>query len=50
MIVQLLLEYGANMSIRNRFGALSSDDARSQLIRDNILNSQQDQISILSND
>ena len=49
MIVQLLLEYGANTSIRNRFGALPSDDARSQLIRENILNSQQDQISILSN-
>ena len=50
MIVQLLLEYGAKTSIRNRFGALPSDDARSQLIRENILNSQQDQISILSND
>ena len=49
LIVQLLLEYGANTSIRNRFGDLPSDDA-SQLIRDNILNSQQDQISILSND
>ena len=50
MIVQLLLEYGAKTSIRNRFGALPSDDARSQLIRENILNSQQDQISILSNE
>ena len=50
LIVQLLLEYGANTSIRNRFGDLPSDDTRSQLIRDNILNSQQDQISILSND
>ena len=49
LIVQLLLEYEANTSIRNRFGDLPSDDA-SQLIRDNILNSQQDQISILSND
>ena len=48
-IIQLLLEYGANTSIRNRFSALPSDDARSQLKRDNILNSQQDKISILSN-
>ena len=30
LIVQLLLEYGANTSIRNRFGTLPSDDARSQ--------------------
>ena len=41
-IVQLLLEYRANISIKNRFGALESCDARSKWIRDNILNSQKD--------
>ena len=41
-IVQLLLEYGADTSIKNIFDALESYDARSKWIRDNILNSQKD--------
>ena len=39
LIVQLLLEYGADTSIKNIFGDLESCDARSKWIRDNILNS-----------
>ena len=38
-IVQLLLEYVADTSIKNIFDALESCDARSKWIRDNILNS-----------
>ena len=38
-IVQLLLEYGADTSIKNIFGDLESCVARSKWIRDNILNS-----------
>ena len=41
-IVQLLLEYRTNTSIKNIFSALESCDARSKWIRDNILNSQKD--------
>ena len=49
IIVQLLLEYGAKTNIKNNFNDLASDDARSLVIKNNILNSQNDQISILSN-
>ena len=48
IIVQLLLEYGAKTNIKNKFNALASDDARSISIKNNILNSQTVQISILS--
>ena len=48
IIVQLLLEYGAKTNIKNKFNALPSDDACSISIKNNILNSQTYQISILS--
>ncbi len=48
IIVQLLLEYGAKTNIKNNFNALVSDDAISLIIKNSILNSQNDQISILS--
>ena len=49
IIVQLLLEYGAKTNIKNNFNALVSDDAISLIIKNSILNSQNDQISIISN-
>ena len=45
-IVQLLLEYGADTSIKNIFGDLESCDARSKWISDNILNSQKDKFQV----
>ena len=48
IIVQLLLEYGEKTNIKNKFNALPSDDACSISIKNNILNSQTYQISILS--
>lgn len=49
-IVQLLLEYGANTKLKNKEGALPSDDAFTISIKDNILNSEKDEISIFCND
>lgn len=50
IIVQLLLEYGANTKIKNKEGALPSDDAFTISIKDNILNTEKDEISIFCND
>ena len=50
IIVQLLLEYGANTKIKNKEGALPSDDAFTLSIKNNILNSEKDEISIFRND
>ena len=50
IIVQLLLEYGANTQIKNKSGALPSDDAFTISIKNNILNSEKDEITIFCND
>ena len=50
IIVQLLLEYGANTQIKNKNGALPSDDAFTISIKNNILNSEKDEITIFCND
>lgn len=48
-IVQLLLEYGANTKIKNKEGALPKDDAFTISIKNNILNTEKDEISIFCN-
>ena len=44
LIVQLLIDHGALTNIRNNYGNLASDEAHTNLIRENILNCQEDQI------
>ena len=47
LVVQLLIEHGININIRNRFGSTAADEARNPLIRELILQSQEDRILYL---
>ncbi len=47
LIVKLLIDYGANISIKNNFGNLASDEANNNQIKSTILNSKIDKISKL---
>ena len=47
LIVQLLIEYGINIKISNNFGATAADEARTPIIRELILESQEDRITNL---
>ena len=44
LIVQLLIDHGALTDIKNEFGHLASDEAKSDLIRENILTCNEDKI------
>ena len=44
LIVQLLIEYGININIKNRFGHTAADEAKTPFIKELILNSQEDRI------
>ena len=46
-IVKLLIDYGADINKRNNFGNLASDEAQNFLIKEMILNSNNDQIKFL---
>ena len=48
-VVDLLLAYGADPSIKNKYGNLPVDEALNISIKNNILNSKEDKIYILSN-
>ena len=44
LIVQLLIEYGIDIKIKNRFGHTAADEAKIPFIKELILNSQEDRI------
>ena len=44
LIVQLLIEYGIDIKIKNRFGHTAADEAKTPFIKELILNSQEDRI------
>ena len=50
IIVQLLLEYGADTKIKNKEGALPSKDAFTISIKNNILNAEKDEITKFCNE
>lgn len=50
LIVQLLIEYGIDIKIKNRFGSTAADEAKTPLIKELILNSQEDRIMNLYHD
>jgi len=47
LIVQLLIEYGINIKIKNNFDATAADEARTPIIKELILESQEDRITNL---
>ena len=47
LIVKLLIDYGADITIKNKFGNLASDEAKNNQIKSTILNSKNDKISQL---
>ena len=48
-VIDLLLAYGADPNIKNKYGHLAADEAYKELIKETILNSKDDKIYILSN-
>ena len=44
LIVQLLIEYGIDINIKNKFGSTATDEAKTTLIKELILNSKEDRI------
>ena len=44
LVVQLLIEYGINIKIKNKYGSTAADEAKTPLIKELILNSQEDRI------
>ena len=47
LIVKLLIDYGANKTIKNKYENLASDEAKNNKIKYTILNSKTDKISQL---